>query len=427
MLSLLLVMACGGGGGSSGGSGDNPKPNIYLSESYYDFSGVVVNNSADHTFTVTNVGDANLNVGQISVGGTGYSIPVGSDACSTETLGPGGTCTFEARFEPADQGIFADQVSIPSNDPGGTATIDLDGEGYGLNVWIKDASTADGCVVNLDVTVTEDGIPLETLQQDDFTIFVDETEANITNEAPYIAPSPVSVVLVIDWSVSEQDVIDDIQAAAKDFIGQLVTSGNGDEVVICKFHKEIEFNTDYGDQFYSVDNQADVTAMEDYIDDLSFSFASATYLYDAMYKAITRAAEGSKTKQVVVVLSDGVDYGSEDHTLQQVTDYSIQKKVPVFTIYYRDPAYQGGDYGDPNTLWQLSDGTGGQDYDGMTSGLTDVYAKIASAISNKYVIKLTVPGGCIQGSTVPVVVGAGGPRPAPYGEDETTVTFPPNP
>lgn len=416
--AVLMFMACGGGGGGGGGGGDNSSPNIALSESNYDFSGVVNNNSADHTFEITNAGNANLSIGQISGLAAPYSVPAPSDACSNKTLGPSDSCTFRARFEPTVEGVFADQISIPSNDPSGTATIGLLGEGYGLNVWIKNA-TADQatCDVTIDVTVTQSDAactPVETLVKDNFTILVDGNPAIITNNAPYIAPSAVSVVLAIDWSGSEEDVIDEIRTAAKDFIGQL---NDSDEIKVCKFNNV----TDYDPAtFYDVSTQSAADAPVKLYIDGDFAFGSQTYLYDAMYESITKAALGTKPKQVVVVMSDGVDTGSPNHTLTEVIDYSVQQNIPVFTIYYRDPTYGGGDYGDPDILRQAADGSDGQDYDGMTGGLSEVYGKIANVISNKYVIEINVAP-CVLGNTISLDVAA--EDAGSHGEDSTTVTF----
>ena len=424
--AVLMFMACGGGGGGDGGSSSPPpSPNISLSESSYNFSGVVNNKTADHTFEITNTGNANLAVGQITVLAAPYSIPVASDGCSNRTLGPSGTCTFRARFSPTVQGVFADKVSIPSNDPDGTATIGLSGEGSGLNVWIKNASAVvAGCVVTVGVTVTDDaGKILDNVDLDpnsDFSFEVDGIAVapeDVTFDN-YETPSPVSVVLAIDCSGSEAGVLPEIKNAATSFINQL---NDADEAAICKFDSSIEFNPEPDATFHDLATQRQ--ALIDYI--ATFTAGSSTRLYDAMYESIARADQGIITnKHLVVVLSDGVDAVSQDHALNDVINYSGQEGVPVFTIYYRDPNYSSGDYGDPDTLKQLADGTDGQDYDGLTGDLTDVYYKIASSIRNKFIFELTLPPGCASGDTVSLNVVAGGPHPAPFGEDSTTVTFP---
>jgi len=415
MFSLLIVMGCN----MSGDGGNNLTPDLILTKTSHDFSGVVVNNSTDHSFEIGNNGDTNLNVGQISGLATPFSIPAASDACSNRILGPLEICSFEARFEPTGQGIFSDQVSIPSNDPNGTARIDLSGEGYGLNVWIKKASTDPGCVVPVGVTVTDDaGNILDTVALDPITDFffnVDNIPAvpeDITFEA-YETPSPVSVVLAIDTSTSESGVLAEIKNAATSFINQL---DDADEAAICSFNNSIEFGPVPDSTFYDLETKRQ--DLIDFIDTLTYS--TNTRLYDAVYESIDRAADGIATnKHLVVVLSDGVDTSS-DKTLNQAITYGNSNDVAVFTIYYRDPDYEEGDYGDPNTMERLADGTGGQSYDGTADGLDTVYYKIVSTIRNMFLFELTVPG-CTPGtSSLDVWVDTG----TLYGKDSTIITFP---
>ena len=118
---LLILLACGGT--------DGPKwPDISVSESSYDFGGIVRDNSSDKTFVITNKGSAPLAIGIISLA-TGHDFSIFADTCSGRTLAVNGTCSLTARFSPTDQGFFSDTLSIPSNDWYGTETIGLSGEG----------------------------------------------------------------------------------------------------------------------------------------------------------------------------------------------------------------------------------------------------------------------------------------------------------
>ena len=169
-----------------------------------------------------------------------------------------------------------------------------------------------------------------------------------------------------------------------------------------------------------MNDAGDVTDMKAYINTY-FAFGSGTYLYDAVYDSITRAAMGSKGKKVVVVLSDGVDSGSPNHTLNQVITHATDNEVPVFTIYYRDPDFRTG-YGDPNTLETLADDTGGQHFVGDTpDDLAGIYEQIASTIGNKYEFELEVPGCSAGTASLEVYVEDGGF----YGEDSASVTLTP--
>ena len=124
---LLILLACGGT--------DGPKwPDISVSESSYDFGGIVLDNSSDRTFVITNIGSAPLKIGDISLSGDDCFSILAGGTCSDRTLAVNGTCLLTVRFSPTDQGSFTGTLSILSNDWYGTETIGLSGEGYGLSV-----------------------------------------------------------------------------------------------------------------------------------------------------------------------------------------------------------------------------------------------------------------------------------------------------
>ena len=149
--TLLMLLACSGGGG-----GSTPPtaatPNIYLAQSSHDFSGIVLDNSADKTFEIKNTGNANLKIGQILLPNLSFSIS--GDTCSNATLAPSQTCSLKVRFSPTSQGPSSATLSIHSNDPvSSTVSISLTGEGYGLNVWINKVNSDSCPSISADVTV----------------------------------------------------------------------------------------------------------------------------------------------------------------------------------------------------------------------------------------------------------------------------------
>jgi VWFA-related protein len=418
---LFMFASCGGGGGNSkdDDNGTTTSPNISLSESSYDFGGVVLDNTSDRTFTVTNNGSASLVIGAASMSGSAFSIF--NDTCSNETISVNGTCSLTARFSPTAQ-VDNQQgtLSVPSNDPdNATATIGLSGEGYGLNVWINGIQT-DSCNVTVDVTVTNPRSPdpLTALTGGNFTLYENGSQVPSISVGPNTSSS-ISVVLAIDWSASELGILDTIREAANSFIDNLASS---DEAAGCKFNSLINFNPDTG--FYTGD-YSDLTA---YINQ-DYQASGGTALYDAIYDSITRAAQGSNENKVVIVLSDGRDIGAGDvgvgsvKTLADVITHASTEKIPVFTIYYLDPTYkpdfEGEGYGKPVIMQQIADGSGGKYFDG-TSDLTEVYQQITNLLSSKYEIAYT-SANC--DGTVDLDVRSN--YTGLYGQDSGTITFAP--
>jgi hypothetical protein len=129
--------------------------------------------SAANSFTLTNTGTANLNVGTLTTSG---EFAFSSNTCNNATVTPAGTCSFGVTFSPTSAGVKSGSVSIPSNIA--TATVSLSGTGVdapqvlerskngGVNTytgtskvptsWVKSATfaTTDG----KDTTVKKEGI-----------------------------------------------------------------------------------------------------------------------------------------------------------------------------------------------------------------------------------------------------------------------------
>jgi VWFA-related protein len=409
--SLLMLLACSGGGGG-GGSAQPPAatPAIYLAQSSYDFSGIVLDNSADKTFEIKNTGNANLKIGQIVQPGLLFSIS--SDTCSHATLTPSQTCSLGIRFSPTSQGPSSATLSIPSNDPhSSTVNISLSGEGYGLNVWINKVDSASCPSISADVTITDprSSSLLTSLTTDNFKLYQNDQLQTITATGIQY-PSPVSLVLALDSSISTVNVMPAIRAAANSFINQL---SNQDWAAICKFHSVVEFNPSTAPLFVAGD-AAGKTVLNAYI---NTPFAgSGTALYDAVIQSIDRAAQGTTDKRAVIILSDGADDASVK-TLDQVIANAAQKGIPVFAIFYVDPNL--ADYAKPEIMQRLAGETGGQYYNSAAADLASIFQQISNVLSNKYTLNYT-SSTCSETISLDVRTDWNGL----YGQDPRTVTLP---
>src|SRR4030042_2379592 len=302
---LFFLTACGGGGG--GGTSETPKnPNIYLAQSTIDFGGIVMDNNEDRSFYIKNTGNANLNIGQISSPALPFSIS--SETCSNKTLTPNQTCSLISRFSPTVQGPITSILTIPSNDPDSSAVnVTLSGEGYGLNVWINQVTANCPSNISVDVAVMNPRNPnllIDSLGMSDFILKQNGQQQVITAVSPIEEPSPVSVVLALDMSISLTAAIDEIKTAAKYFVDQL---GDTDEAAICKFKNEVEIYPVPPDYFIQTTTTGK-NALKAYIE-TAFYAVSGTAFYDAVFQSIDRAALGLGTtgKPAVIVLSDGVN------------------------------------------------------------------------------------------------------------------------
>jgi fibronectin type 3 domain-containing protein len=97
--------------------------------------------------TVTNTGNSNVQISQITASGTGYSL---SGAGVPITLTPSQKLTFSVIFGPTVTGTVSGSVTITSNATGSPSTITLSGSGVvavthsvGLS-WTASTSTVNG-------------------------------------------------------------------------------------------------------------------------------------------------------------------------------------------------------------------------------------------------------------------------------------------
>jgi hypothetical protein len=118
---------------------------------------------ADETVTVTNDGDADLDVGQITQPAAPFSAL--SDTCSNQTLAPAASCALTVRFEPNTTGMFNSSFDIPSNDPDeNLITIATNGAGTAPEITVTDSTPPadDQQILFGDVTVNPPNPAQET-------------------------------------------------------------------------------------------------------------------------------------------------------------------------------------------------------------------------------------------------------------------------
>ncbi len=78
------------------------------------FGGVVKGANTTNILTITNNGDADLNIGSLTGLATPFSLV--SDNCSSQTVAEGSSCTVGIKFAPTTETSFTDTLNIASND-----------------------------------------------------------------------------------------------------------------------------------------------------------------------------------------------------------------------------------------------------------------------------------------------------------------------
>ncbi|HHJ20987.1 MAG TPA: choice-of-anchor D domain-containing protein, partial [Gammaproteobacteria bacterium] len=99
---------------------DPTDPAISVSDDL-DFGTVTIGETGEEAITVTNTGDLELEVGEITVAGTGFAIDA-ADCADKSPLATGDSCDISVTFEPTEVGDATGSVSIASNDPENATT-----------------------------------------------------------------------------------------------------------------------------------------------------------------------------------------------------------------------------------------------------------------------------------------------------------------
>jgi len=179
----------------------------------------------------------------------------------------------------------------------------------------------DKTLVSVPVTVSDRaGHYIPGLKKQDFTIYEDGIKQNVAFFATF--DEPLNIALLLDTSGSTTDSLEKIKSAARDFIGLLNPS---DQCLIATFNSQIkilnEFSSDQ--QTLNASLQKVQTAEQD-----------GTVLHNAVEQIAQRSFADVKGRKVIVLLSDGKDFGSSI-TKNQLLNQLEESDVLIYTILYK--------------------------------------------------------------------------------------------
>lgn len=415
-LSIVGIYGCGSGGGgaSDGGGGSGGSPEITLSSSDISFSNLVANKQADRSLTVQNTGTAGLVIGQIAQANplaAPFSIP--DDGCSGTTLAPTQSCTVIVRFAPTTQGDFEDVFSIPSNDADeASLVLNVRGKGQGLNVTINNVDSSVAGKIKVLVSVTDSSDAPELGFVKDFFTLLEGGAGKSIDPFSNTVTSPISAVLLLDYSGSFEAFRLQVEAAAKNFLDDLQLT---DEAAVIKFAGTVDLAIGF------TPVSSGKTDLKNAIDS-PYTPIAGTKLYDAVYDAVDRLAlRNPAYRRTAIVVSDGVDFKSptggqlSTQDLEGVIDNGQQKKIFIYTIGF------GPDLPEGNVVMgRMADETGGEFIVSPTAAdLNGVYLKISQILSKQYELTFTTSQLAGTGNTLKVLVNNG----TLQGDDTVSVTY----
>jgi len=95
----------------------------------YAFGSVNLNDWVTQSFTIKNVGESQLKLGNITLEGAGFALSR-SNPCSNRDLPPGKECVVKVSFSPTAIGAQTAILSVASNSPTSPANVTLTGTGF---------------------------------------------------------------------------------------------------------------------------------------------------------------------------------------------------------------------------------------------------------------------------------------------------------
>ncbi len=195
---------------------------------------------------------------------------------------------------------------------------------------------------------------------------------------------PLTIGLLVDTSLSQGRVLEDERGASYRFLDQVLREKK-DQAVIVQFDQAV------------VIRQGLTGSHKDLQDTLSLldtptaeqaRAGSGTLLYDAVRTAAIKIMRGQQGRKAFIVLTDGVDFGSEV-TLTDAIEAAQRAGTLVYCILFSDESYYGGHFSlGPNgkgVLKRLAGETGGGYFEvSKDRSIEQIYKTIEDELRSQY-------------------------------------------
>jgi VWFA-related protein len=237
--------------------------------------------------------------------------------------------------------------------------------------------------VRLPVTVTRKKDLVPGLTKDDFVVFEDGVQQDITYFTDEKTNPPVYVGVLMDTSPSTAGKMGFSKEAAANFLYTVVQLRK-DKAAFMTFDNEVNLRQDFTDK---------LDLLQKAVDNVKKT-GSQTALYDAVWQFTDEKLRGVPGRRVIVIITDGDDTFSRAE-LKDAIDIAQRTETTIFGISTKAgflgtvPGVEAGtvkDKGD-KFLTQLCEDTGGQAF--FTGDMLDLersFKKISEELRSQYII-----------------------------------------
>jgi VWFA-related protein len=242
-------------------------------------------------------------------------------------------------------------------------------------------------VVNVLATVrNKTGALVGGLGKDDFALVEDGRPQSIRYFL-HESDLPLTLGLMVDTSGSQWKVLDEERGASLRFLDHVFRE-NKDHVFIMQFDSNVQVKQALTGSIKKL-NDAMAYVDGETMNQLRMRGGGGTLLYDAVVRASDEIMRKQTGRKALIVLSDGVDFGSEG-TLNDSVEAAQRADTLIYSILCSDPgAYGifGGDHDGRKVLQRMSDDSGGSFFEvSKKQSLESMYDILEEELRNQYSI-----------------------------------------
>lgn len=239
-------------------------------------------------------------------------------------------------------------------------------------------------VVNVLATVRgKNGALIRDLTKDDFAVLENgrpQTIRYFSRETDL----PLSIGLMVDTSLSQGKVLDAERGASLRFFDQVLREDK-DQVFVMQFDLAVLMRQDFTNSHQKLEEALAFVDMPSRRE-LSLQRGGGTLLYDAVIEA-AKAMSGQKNRKAAIVLTDGVDTGS-DASIDGAIDAAQRADLMIYSILFSDEGYYGlfGGGGDGRrVLMRMAKETGGSFFEvSKKLGIERIFDAIQDELRSQY-------------------------------------------
>lgn len=242
--------------------------------------------------------------------------------------------------------------------------------------------SADVKVVNVLATVrNKKNEIVKDLTKDDFVLLENRRPQTIR----YFSREtdlPLTVGLMVDTSMSQARVLDAERTASFRFLDQVLRDSK-DKLFVMQFDLAVLLRQPL------TSSRRELEAILPYVDtptrhDLELQTGGGTLLYDAIVQASNTILKSQANRKAMIVLSDGVDFGSTA-TLTDAVEAAQRADALIYSILFSDESFPSFGADGKGALMRLSKDTGASFFEvSKKQGIEQIYQSIEEELRSQY-------------------------------------------